>query len=127
MKKQTGKVVIDRTCVIVSKSDKNQKEIIDELISVGGECSNYEHEKKQCFDTGHKVIYIYGYTGIVGDKERFMFCICHSVARNEIPCGELEQRNIKKYFLNVRTIKSRDRLLSIKNADIYAPHPQWNE
>lgn len=119
-----GKYVIDRTCVIITSSSENQKKVINKLISLGGCNSNNEFDKNNSFENGHIIIYIYGYTGIKGEKEKFMFCTTKSVARNEYPIGELAQKNIERYFLKVRTNAGKEKLLSRKNVNIYAPYPQ---
>ncbi len=113
------KKVIDRTCVILTTSTQNQKDVIDTLISLGGSNSNNPYDKGNCFEKGHKVIFIYGHTGINDVKHNFSFCITKYVARNQIPCGELFQNNITRYF-RVKSNAGREKLLSRKNANIYS-------
>jgi len=115
------KRVIDRTCVIITTSAKNQNEVIDKLTSLKGKVSINPYNDNNSFEKGHKIIFIYGYSDI-NNMEGFSFCITQSVARNEVPCGELSQENIDKYF-KVKTETGREKLLSRENKDIYAPIP----
>ncbi len=109
---------IDRSCVIITTSEENQKQVISKLISLGGNTSDDPFRKGRSFSKGHNIVFIYGY------GTPFQFCITESVARNEVPCGELLQNDIDAYF-NVMSQAEAEKLLSRENADIYAPIPHY--